>query len=86
MQVRTRRKSIAPPPGGLFDIIFLRNVLIYFDQETRGKVFARMREVIRPGGFLLLGGAESPLGIDDRWERVAVERGSVYSYNPRRAA
>jgi len=76
----------APPQGGPFDVIFLRNVLIYFDRETRGRVFRRMREVIRPGGFLLLGGAETPLGIDDAWERVHFERGSVYRFDPRRAA
>ncbi|MEP7370385.1 MAG: protein-glutamate O-methyltransferase CheR [Dermatophilaceae bacterium] len=74
----------APPPGGPFDVIFLRNVLIYFDRETRGKVFRRMHEVIRPGGFLLLGGAETPLGIDDAWERVPFERGSIYRFNPGR--
>lgn len=76
----------APPPGGPFDVIFLRNVLIYFDLEARREVLHRMRSALRPGGFLLLGAAETTFSIDDAWERVPVLRGSVYRLNARRAA
>lgn len=53
------------------DIIFLRNVLIYFDVETKKAIFARIRRVLRPGGYLLLGGAESTSNVDDAFVRVA---------------
>ena len=76
----------APPLGGPFDVVFLRNVLIYFDLATKREVLRRARAVIRPGGYLLLGGAETTLGIDDTWERVAVGRSSVYRRTERRAA
>jgi chemotaxis protein methyltransferase CheR len=75
-----------PPPGGLFDIVLLRNVLIYFDAETRRQVLRRVRSVMRADGFLLLGAAESTFGIEDAWERVKVGRGFVYRVNARGAA
>ena len=66
------------PPGGPFDVVFLRNVLIYFDAATKRDILARMRRVMRPGGFLVLGAAESMVGIDADWERVPTVQGSVY--------
>ena len=51
----------AIPPA---DIIFLRNVLIYFDVETRKAILARIRRVLRPDGFLFLGCAETTLNLD----------------------
>ena len=76
----------APPAGGPYDIIFLRNVLIYFDLATKQEVLRRVQSVMRPGGFLLLGGAETTIGIDAAWERVPVGRSSVYRLNARRSA
>jgi chemotaxis protein methyltransferase CheR len=76
----------APPTGGPFDVVFLRNVLIYFDLATKRDVLRRVQQVLRPGGFLLLGAAETTIGIDDTWERVPVGRGSVYRSTVRRAA
>lgn len=76
----------APPAGGPYDIIFLRNVLIYFDLATKQEVLRRVQSVMRPGGFLLLGGAETTIGIDEAWERVPVGRSSVYRLNARRSA
>ncbi|HQY32409.1 protein-glutamate O-methyltransferase CheR [Actinotalea sp.] len=75
-----------PPAGGPFDVVFLRNVLIYFDLATKRDVLRRVQRVVRPGGYLLLGAAETTIGIDDDWERVTVGRGSVYRLNARRAA
>jgi chemotaxis protein methyltransferase CheR len=75
-----------PPAGGPFDIIFLRNVLIYFGPETRREVLRRVRTGLRYGGYLFLGAAESTLGLEDTWERLPIGRGSVYRVNPRGAA
>lgn len=50
---------------GAFDIIFCRNVLIYFDRDTKMQVFDRLSRQIRPDGYLVLGTAESVLGVTD---------------------
>ena len=76
----------APPSGGPFDVVFLRNVLIYFDLAAKREALRRVQRVLTPGGFLLLGAAETTIGIDDGWERVPVGRGSVYRHGTRRAA
>lgn len=75
-----------PPPGGPFDIVLLRNVLIYFDLESRAKVLRSVRGDLRPDGFLFLGAVETTLGIDSVWERVSVGRGSVYRLKKAEAA
>lgn len=67
-----------PPAGGPFDVVFLRNVLIYFDAATKRDILSRTRRAMRPGAFLVLGAAESMVGIDDAWERVPTAQGSVY--------
>ncbi|GGC01772.1 CheR family methyltransferase [Cellulomonas carbonis] len=87
-RVRFERHNLLdlPPAGGPFDVVFLRNVLIYFDLETKRQVLRRVQQVLRPGGFLLLGAAETTIGVDDAWERVPVGRGSVYRSTARRAA
>jgi chemotaxis protein methyltransferase CheR len=61
-----------------FDVIFLRNVLIYFDVETKRAVLRRIRSLLRPDGWLFLGSAETTIGIDGDFERVAARRTSVY--------
>ncbi len=53
------------------DVIFLRNVLIYFSREDQGAVISRMVDHLRPGGFLLLGHAEAMVGAGDAVEPVA---------------
>lgn len=76
----------SPPVGGPFDVVFLRNVLIYFDLATKREVLRRVRQVLRPGGYLMLGAAETTIGIDEEWDRVTHGRGSVYRLAARRAA
>ena len=66
------------PALGRFDVVFLRNVLIYFDLTTRSDILRRVRQVLAPDGYLFLGAAEMTMGVDDAWERVAAGRSSVY--------
>jgi chemotaxis protein methyltransferase CheR len=68
----------APPLGGPFDIVFIRNVLIYFSPATKSEVLAKVRRALRPDGFVVLGGAETSLGIDDQLVRTEIARSSVY--------
>src|SRR5439155_2518301 len=75
-----KRLTLAAPLPVLpqFDVIFLRNVLIYFDVETKRSVLQRVSSLLRPDGWLFLGAAETTLGIDDRFERVPAGRTSAY--------
>lgn len=50
---------------GTFDVVFCRNVLIYFDIETKGKVLAAIRRQMPADGYLILGAAETVLGVSD---------------------
>ncbi|CCE03716.1 protein-glutamate O-methyltransferase CheR [Bradyrhizobium sp. STM 3809] len=70
---------------GKFDVIFCRNVLIYFDQDTKAQIFERMAKVMEPDGTLLLGAAESVVGITDAF-RPNQERRGLYQINPVRSA
>lgn len=66
------------PPMQPFDVIFLRNVLIYFDVATKRQVLQNAAKILRPDGWLFLGAAETTIGIDDNYERVAAGRTSAY--------
>ena len=71
---------------GQFDVIFCRNVLIYFDQPTKQMVLERMAKQLAPDGFLYLGGAETVVGITDKFQPMANHRGIYHHANPAAAA
>ncbi len=75
MQIRPINLNTGLPPLGEFDVIFLRNVMIYFDLETKRQVVRRVAARLRRGGCLIVGHSESLNGID---ERLKIERPSVY--------
>jgi chemotaxis protein methyltransferase CheR len=59
------------PSLGMFDLVFLRNVLIYFNADTKRQVVARALSVLQPGGWLLIGHSESLHGINESVQAVA---------------
>ena len=60
-----------PPRLELFDVIFLRNVMIYFDQNTKRQVIHRLLPLLRPGGHFLIGHSESLNGVTEELRAVA---------------
>jgi chemotaxis protein methyltransferase CheR len=68
----------SPAALGTFDVVFCRNVLIYFDIATKKKILGGLRQVLRDDGCLLLGGAEAILDLDGNYARQVVGQASVY--------
>ena len=60
------------------DLILIRNVMIYFDVETKKTILGRVARLLRPDGYLLLGGAETTFNLDDSYVRVEQLRGGFY--------
>ena len=67
---------------GVFDLVFCRNVLIYFDQQTKTDVLNRLARVTAGDGFLVLGAAETVVGLTDAF-RVFADRHGLYAPNTR---
>ncbi len=63
---------------GRFDIVYCRNVLIYFSAELKRDILARMAKALNPGGYLVLGGSESITNYSDDFELVRWRSGVVY--------
>jgi chemotaxis protein methyltransferase CheR len=63
---------------GPFDLVFCRNVMIYFDAETKRGILNQIHGTLFRGGWLLLGGAETAFGIEDKFERQTVGNAIVY--------
>jgi chemotaxis protein methyltransferase CheR len=61
-----------------FDLVMIRNVLIYFDVPTKKKILGNIRQRLAPHGYLMLGGAETTMGIDEQFERVQIDKGVAY--------
>ncbi|MDF1642773.1 MAG: protein-glutamate O-methyltransferase CheR [Pseudomonadales bacterium] len=63
---------------GRFDVVFCRNVLIYFPHSVKLDILNRIFESLLPGGYLLVGGSESLAGMADRFEMVSCRSGIIY--------
>jgi chemotaxis protein methyltransferase CheR len=60
---------------GRFDVIFCRNVLIYFDRPTKADVLDRLARITEPDGYLVLGGMETVVGVSSAWKPMVDKRG-----------
>lgn len=84
--VRTRHLNLAErfPAVGQYDVVLLRNVLIYFDQPTKHSILRRMHQHVAPGGYLLLGSSETtldlPPDLSAMWGREQI--GRVQAHRP----
>lgn len=65
------------------DVVFMRNVLIYFDTTVKRDILGRVRDILAPDGFLVLGGAETTLNLDEQY--APLRAGSTVIYQPRGA-
>ncbi len=74
-QLDLRQKFAALGP---FDLVFCRNVLIYFDVPTKQKILAEIRKALFHGGHLVLGSAETVLNLDTSFERRPIRKASFY--------
>lgn len=72
--------------GGIFDLVICRNVLIYFDQETKSAVIDRLARVIAPDGHLILGAAETTIGLSQAFKAIPERRGLYAPVDPSMSA
>lgn len=73
-----------PVVNGVYDIVFIRNVMIYFDVEAKKKILGKIYNLLAPDGYMFLGAAETTLNLDERFVRAEGGRGGVY--RPTRSA
>jgi chemotaxis protein methyltransferase CheR len=78
--IEFRELNLVRPWSGVarMDIIFLRNVMIYFAPEAKRAILAQVRALLRPDGYLFLGGAETTYGLDESYERVVFGKAAAY--------
>ena len=70
------------PAMPMWDLVFLRNVMIYFDNDVKKTILGRVGRVLGKDGYLLLGGAETTLNLDDSFYRVEALRAGFYQLKP----
>jgi chemotaxis protein methyltransferase CheR len=68
--------------NGIFDLVACRNVLIYFDQETKTEVIDRLARVVAPDGYLILGAAETTIGLSQGFKVIPERRGLYAPADP----
>lgn len=78
VQFKTMNLATPWPAMRTLDVVFLRNVMIYFDVATKKQILSGIHRLLRPGGWLFLGSAESTLGVHDGFERVAEGKAVIY--------
>ncbi|KAA6458649.1 protein-glutamate O-methyltransferase CheR [Acidobacteria bacterium AB60] len=78
--VSFRRADLREPagPGGPFDLIFCRNVMIYFDAATKKQILRELRRALVPGGWLFLGAAETAHGFERWFERKLIDNATIF--------
>lgn len=62
----------------LFDLILIRNVLIYFDVETKKSILKKIRLCLQPNGYMMLGGSETTMNLDADWQPFTMGKSTVY--------
>jgi chemotaxis protein methyltransferase CheR len=60
------------------DLVLMRNVMIYFDVETKKNILGRLKRILRADGYLILGGAETTFNLDESYRRVESLKGGFY--------
>ncbi len=63
---------------GKFDMVFCRNVLIYFDLQSKQQILGHIRKVLHPSGLLCLGGSETTYGVDDYFQPIFIDNAAFY--------
>jgi chemotaxis protein methyltransferase CheR len=71
------------PAMPMMDLVFMRNVLIYFDVDTKRAILNRVKQVLAPDGFLFLGTAETTINIDESFVRMQEGRAVFYRMKAR---
>jgi len=66
------------PPFLPLDMVFLRNVMIYFDNDTKRQILQRVKQILRPDGYLFLGSAESTMNLGDEFTRAMQDLAGCY--------
>jgi chemotaxis protein methyltransferase CheR len=80
-----REFNLAGPWAGMapMDVVMLRNVLIYFGVDTKRQILGKVRQVLRPGGLLFLGTAETTMNLDDGYELVRASGATFFRVRDR---
>lgn len=69
---------------GHFDVIFIRNVLIYFSNDVKAEILRKLTMCLNPGGYLILGSTETLVGVADKYEMLRCNPGIIYKLKPQR--
>lgn len=78
VQWKRMNLAMAWPSLPVFDVVFLRNVLIYFDLPTKQSILKRARQRLAPDGYFFVGSTETTLNVDSQFVRAPFERSSCY--------